>query len=118
MKITIEDERLIYISLAEPGQYKIQETHADIDGQLLYDMDGNWIGVRFPEGHSLSFVSHPFIEKGHDLLFTAEVGPSQFYEQEFIVDVAKEGIMGIEIILYPSIPAGKLKWIESIAVIR
>lgn len=118
MRITIEQGRLIYISLAERGQYKFKNTYTDIDGYVLHDAEGNWVGIRFPKGRTWSFVPHPFVENGCDLLFTTEVQPSQLYEQELIVDVAKEGVVGIEIILYPTIPAGKLKWIESIAIVR
>ena len=116
MRIIIERNELIYIYLLEL-EHKfgmIDKTHAYINGQLLIDMDGNWIGVSIQkinedqvDLNKISIIDEIipkcYIFSDSELCYlffnSFNTNVHEVYEQDFNLDIISEGLYGIEIIL-------------------
>lgn len=123
MKISIEEDYLIYIYLTHPTSIQSVSTITNINGYLLHDQFGNWLGFRIEKSqyknrHSIelpSVVNNEFLvvdsEEYIDILFVKGVKPTNYYEQECHLDVSEGKIVGVEINRYTWNPIGKKRWI-------
>lgn len=116
MKITIENNKLIYIYFQKPKAKAVEKTLAFVKSMLLFDEDGNWLGLRISNKYSdeSSFVL-PSIERIDFPIHKGEIIKNENYieiifdknkeiyktiEQECNIDINKYGIFGIEIIIW------------------
>lgn len=123
MKISIEEDYLIYIYLTDPTFIQSVITITNINGYSIHDQSGNWLGFRIEKSqdedkHLIelpSVVNNEFLtvdSEGYiDILFAEGVKPAHYYEQECHLDVFNGEIVGIEIIRDTRNPKGKKKWI-------
>lgn len=123
MKISIEDGDLIYIYLIDPKYIKSISTITNVNGYLIHDQPGNWLGFRVEKSQDDDrkpielppFVKGKFLtvelEEYIDILFVEGVNPDQYYEQECHLDVSNGAVVGIEIIMFTWNPKGRNRWI-------
>ena len=123
MKISIEDDYLIYIFLTDQSTIESVATITNVNGYLIHDKEGNWLGFRIEKTQYMerkpidlpALIKNDFLirktNQHIDLLFTREVEPANYYEQECHLDITNGEVVGIEIIKYLWNPDGKEKWI-------
>jgi len=113
MRITIEDNELVYIYLLKMNRVSgvVDETIPYIIGDLLYDNEENWIGIRikdqFKELTNCTFVDEydekikiATDENGIKILFSEEeCVVNESCEQDFNIDIVGNKAFGIEIIV-------------------
>lgn len=116
MHITIEDDFLIYIYLKDQSKYTRNGGGGSaVSCFLLYDQNGNWIGVRITnkdtEGNTITLpdigdIDYP-IHNGEVVMlndeiiikFDKDLVVEYFKKQDCNLDIHPEGIYGIEMIL-------------------
>ena len=132
MRITIENDQLIYIYTAKGGKGKL-ETIVHVACKLLYDEQGNWLGIRVLNDFSdqeecwaplslpllrtqdIQVPSHLILQSEEclEIKFT-DCAVAKSVDQECNLDVGgDDGVLyGIEIILWPETKLGKKVWVE------
>lgn len=113
MKITIENNELVYMNLLEINQEVgvVDKTIPYVNGELLYDDKDNWIGIRLKNEYNL-FNEYNFEDEYRDKVHIKvnESDAELFFndnrmivlkamEQDFNIDVNGNRIYGIEMIL-------------------
>lgn len=113
MKITIENNELVYIYLLEIEQRVgvVDETIPYVMGELLYDNQNNWMGIRLKDQFD-EFSKYEVIDEYNDKIkilireheidmFFRQDGITVFKstEQDFNIDIVGKKIYGIEIIV-------------------
>lgn len=113
MKITIGNERQVYIKLSS---LPVKDTLAYVKCQLLFNASNTWIGVRLMpediEGLPVELPSLPLelepphhnaqisVDRHVDILFDAAATVSRSLDQDCNLDVSDDLLVGIEIILW------------------
>lgn len=136
MRITIENDQLIYIYAAKSPKGKI-ETIIDVACKLLYDEQDNWLGIRISndfsdQEESWAPLSLPVLRKedievpSHLILQQEDCLEIKFadrpvakqVDQECNLDIGSVDhvLYGIEIILWAEPKLGKKKWVEPFVI--
>ncbi|SDH41070.1 hypothetical protein SAMN05192534_10579 [Alteribacillus persepolensis] len=125
MLVTVEDE-LIYFYFQEKTSASLPiGTYPDVNGFLLYDKKGRWLGYRMyrtvlgkrhvrvsiPKIRKLDYpIFNASIEDGKEYIeikFDKDTPVHQMKEQECMLDFNEHGLFGIEVIRKPENPPGK-----------
>lgn len=117
MRITIQDNSLIYIYLKEMGKYVDNISgNPEYRSQILFDEFRNWIGIKIlnidiegqiqelPRVGDIDYPMHTSIiteqPDSITILFDNQSTVSEIVEEDCILDLHPTGIYGIEVILY------------------
>ncbi|MFB4166128.1 hypothetical protein ACE1TI_20630 [Alteribacillus sp. JSM 102045] len=124
MLITMEDELIYFYFQAKASASLPIGTYPDVNGYLLYDQKGHWLGYRMfrtVQGKNQVPVSIPKIRKIDYPIFNASIEDGKDYieikfdkdtpvykmrQQECMLDFNEHGLFGIEVIRKPENPAG------------
>ncbi|WP_018923457.1 hypothetical protein [Salsuginibacillus kocurii] len=116
MLVNMDDE-IIYIFLQERTSNALPiGSYPDVEGSLLYDKEGNWLGIRVrrEQGHAKSPLAIPKIKQidypimpgsiedsNHfiEIKFKDDVEVNFEEKQSYILDLNENGIFGIELII-------------------